>query len=322
MSRKTNRFSRLKSREDSGFSSNASGRFIDKNGIPNIKRTGLSNPLDKYSWYHTLLGLETWKFLSFLVLIYIVINILFALIYYSIGIQHLTGIDKSNIINEFTDVFFFSSQTFTTVGYGRIAPIGFMASLVATFEAFLGLLAFAIATGLFYGRFSRPRAFLKFSKIALVAPYEDVTALMFRLAPYKNNLLTDAQIILNAAIEGTDDEGNPKTNFFTLETTLSKINSLVLNWTIVHKIDENSPFFEFTKENFATTNIEIFAQIRAFDEVFSNTVVQRTSYVSSEIVFGGKFLPMYYPSEDKQSTILNLDKIDDYQPVNFIISAQ
>jgi inward rectifier potassium channel len=78
------------------------------------------------------------------------------------------GIDKSDPVNEFIDVFFFSSQTFTTVGYGRIAPVGFMASLVATFEAFLGLLTFAIATGLFYGRFSRPRAYLRFSDMRLL----------------------------------------------------------------------------------------------------------------------------------------------------------
>ena len=314
MAKTSNRFSRLKSREDSGFSSSATGRFVNKNGSPNVRRTGLSNPLEKYSWYHTLLDLPSWKFIFFLVLGYILANIFFASVYYLIGIEHLTGIDKSTPLNEFTDVFFFSSQTFTTVGYGRIAPVGFLASLVATFEAFLGLLAFAIATGLFYGRFSRPRAFLKFSTIALIAPFEESTALMFRLAPYKNNLLTDAQVILTCAIEDSEENGKPKSKFFTLETQLSTINTLALNWTIVHKIDENSPFFELTEENFASTDIEIFAHVRAFDEVFSNTVVQRTSYSSheKEFVFGKKFNMMYAPSKDQKSTVLNLDLIDDY----------
>lgn len=153
-----------KNTENSGFGSNLSGRFINKDGLPNVNRKGV-NIFNRYSWYHTMLDLSTFNFLSYLVVAYILVNLFFALIYYLIGVEHLTGIDKSNPVNEFIDVFFFSSQTFTTVGYGRIAPVGFTASLVATFEAFLGLLTFAIATGLFYGRFSRPRAYLKFSDV-------------------------------------------------------------------------------------------------------------------------------------------------------------
>ncbi|MFC6266796.1 ion channel [Frigoriflavimonas asaccharolytica] len=307
------RFSRLKSENDTGFSNTASGRFLNSNGYPNVKMAGL-NPLEKYSWYHVMINLNSFLFILLLIVSYIVINIFFAFIYYLIGIDHLTGIDKSNVINEFTDVFFFSSQTFTTVGYGRIAPVGFLASLVATFEAFLGLLSFAIATGLFYGRFSRPRAFLKFSQNALISPYQDGKALMFRLAPFKNNLLTDAVVILNVAI--SNKEADSQTEFFTIEAEINKINSLVLNWTIVHKIDENSPFFGNTQEIFQTAEVEIFVQIRAFDEGFASTVVQRTSYTSEEIIFDAAFLPMFKPSYNHETTILNLDKINDFKKVN------
>jgi len=302
---------RQKNTENSGFGNNASGRFINKDGFPNVKRKGV-NVFNKLSWYHTMLNLSSFRFLSYLVIAYIVVNLCFAFIYYMIGVEHLTGIDKSDPLNEFIDVFFFSSQTFTTVGYGRIAPVGFMASLVATFEAFLGLLTFAIATGLFYGRFSRPRAYLRFSDDAVIAPFQNTTALMFRLAPYKNNALTDADVIVSTAIEVIEN-GVLKSNFYRLEIQMSKINTLALNWTIVHKIDENSPFFGFTEEDFKNTDIEIIVQVRAFDEVFSNTVVQRTSYVSEEIIFGAKFVPMYSPSKDNLSTILDLDKINEYQ---------
>lgn len=300
-----------KNTENSGFGDNASGRFIKKDGLPNVERKGV-NIFNRYSWYHTMLNLSTFRFLSYLVIAYILVNLVFALIYYLIGVEHLTGIDKSDPLNEFIDVFFFSSQTFTTVGYGRIAPVGFMASLVATFEAFLGLLTFAIATGLFYGRFSRPRAYLKFSDIALIAPFHETSALMFRLAPYKNNALTSAEVVVSAAIE-VNENGDTKSNFYTLKTQLSHINTLALNWTVVHKIDEDSPFYGFTKEDFKNTDIEIIVHVRAFDEVFSNTVVQRTSYVSEEIIYGARFAPMYYPAKDNTSTILDLDKINDYK---------
>ncbi|MEG2509659.1 MAG: ion channel [Chryseobacterium sp.] len=299
--------------ENSGFGSRASGRFINKDGLPNVRRKGV-NVFNRLSWYHTMLNLSSFRFITYLVIMYILINLIFAFIYYLIGVEHLTGIDKSDPMNEFIDVFFFSSQTFTTVGYGRIAPIGFAASLVATFEAFLGLLTFAIATGLFYGRFSRPRAYLRFSDIAVIAPFQESTALMFRLAPYKNNALTDADVTLSTAIE-INEEGTTKSNFYRLETQLNKINTLALNWTVVHKIDESSPFFGFLADDFKNTNIEIIVHVRAFDEVFSNTVVQRSSYVSQEIIYGAKFSPMYYPDQEKDSTVLDLDKINEYQKV-------
>lgn len=297
--------------ENSGFGNSASGRFINKDGLPNVQRRGV-NVFNRLSWYHTMLNLSSFRFLSYLLLGYILINLVFAMIYYSIGVEHLTGIDKSDPLNEFIDVFFFSSQTFTTVGYGRIAPVGFMASLVATFEAFLGLLTFAIATGLFYGRFSRPRAYLRFSDIAVVSPFQDMTALMFRLAPYKNNALTDAEIIVSTAI-AVIENGVSKNNFYRLEVQLSKINTLALNWTVVHKIDENSPFYGFSEDDFKNTDIEIIVHVRAFDEVFSNTVVQRSSYVSREIMYGAQFTPMYYPNKENLTTVLDLDKINDYQ---------
>lgn len=297
--------------ENSGFGSRASGRFINKDGLPNVRRRGV-NVFNRLSWYHTMLNLSSFRFITYLVVMYILINLVFAIIYYLIGVEHLTGIDKSDPMNEFIDVFFFSSQTFTTVGYGRIAPVGFLASLIATFEAFLGLLTFAIATGLFYGRFSIPRAYLKFSDIAVIAPFQDASALMFRLAPYKNNALTDADVTLSTAIEINEGD-NLKTNFYRLETQLSKINTLALNWTVVHKIDENSPFYGFSGDDFKNINIEIIIHVRAFDEVFSNTVVQRSSYVSREIIYGAKFVTMYYPDNDKDSTVLDLDKINDYE---------
>jgi inward rectifier potassium channel len=153
----------IQSELNTGFgvsSENSSGRFYDRNsGGANVIKSGVG-VLNKYSWYHTMLAMPRAKFLLFLLLAYIIVNFLFAGIYYMIGIDHLAGVKQGSDIKNFSEVFFFSAQTFTTVGYGRISPVGFAASAVSTFEAFLGLLSFAIATGLFYGRFSRPRAFL------------------------------------------------------------------------------------------------------------------------------------------------------------------
>lgn len=302
-----------KERNDTGLSNQVYGRFINKDGRPNVSKTGVGF-FESYSGYHTLLLMPRHQFILLLLLCYIVVNLFFAVIYYVIGIDHLTGIDRSSPLREFVDVFFFSAQTFTTVGYGRIAPVGALASLVATFEAFLGLLGFAIATGLFYGRFSHPKAHLKFSQNAIIAPFEEGKALMFRTAPFKNNSLSDAEVTISLALEEKIN-GELKSRFYLLETTLRKINTFNLNWTIVHKIDENSPFFGFTEEDFQKTRMEIMVMIKAFDEVFANTVMQRTSYISSEIVYGAKFLPLHFASGDQQKTIMDLGRINAYEKV-------
>lgn len=310
------RLMNLRTDPNTGYSNNSSstgGRFVNKDGKANVIKHGVGI-LNRYSWYHTMLGMRRGKFLFLLFLIYISINILFAGIYYLIGIDHLGGVNAGSPLKNFSEVFFFSAQTFTTVGYGRISPIGFAASAVSTFEAFLGLLSFAIATGLFYGRFSRPRAFLKFSENALIAPYKDGTGFMFRLAPYKNNNLSEVEIKVTMAIT-SEENGKLTDKFFTLDLELDKINTLALSWTVVHPITEISPFYGFTKEEIAATDIEILVFVKAFDEVFSNNVVTRTSYVSSEIVWGGKFRMMYHPNDSKSKTILDLEKLNSFDLV-------
>ena len=304
----------LNAENNTGFGSgatNTGGRFVNRDGGANVIKKGVGI-LYRYSWYHTMLGMKRSRFLLLLFFVYISINLVFAGIYYLIGIHHLAGVHSGSVWKNFTEVFFFSAQTFTTVGYGRISPVGFMASAVSTFEAFLGLLSFAIATGLFYGRFSRPRAFLKFSDNALIAPYKDGTALMFRLTPYKNNVLSEVEVKLTLAIT-TEENGKMTDKFYDLELEYSKINALALSWTIVHPVTDKSPLTGFSKEDIASTDIELLVFVKAFDEVFSNNVVTRTSYISSEIVWGAKFKMMYHSSDDKNKTILEIDKLNEFE---------
>jgi inward rectifier potassium channel len=306
----------LKSETNTGFGTNSSstgGRFFNRDGNPNVIKKGLGI-LDRYSWYHTMLDMKRGKFILLLFSIYIFINLLFAGIYYIIGIDHLGGVQKGSTWRNFTEVFFFSAQTFTTVGYGRISPIGFWASAVSTFEAFLGLLSFALATGLFYGKFSRPRAYIKFSSHALISPYKDGRALMFRMVPIKNNDLTDVEVKATLAIS-TEENGRIVDKFYTLDLELSKITVLALSWTIVHPIIETSPLYGLSHEEMMNMDIEVMIFVRGYDTVFANSVIARTSYVSNEFIIGGKFKMMYGPNDDKSKTILDLDKLNDYDKV-------
>lgn len=304
---------------NSGFgtqSGSYGGRFINKDGTANVERRGLSY-FSRISWYHTLIDMPVWKFLSILLFFYIGINLVFASVYFAIGLEHLNGInDSGSVWVQFGQAYFFSAQTFTTVGYGHISPSGFLASAVSAIEALIGLLSFAIATGLFFGRFSRPRAYLKFSHNALIAPYAGGKALMIRLSPYKNTNFTEAEAKITLGMS-VDENGKSINKFYSLDLEYSKVNSLNLNWTLVHPITEESPLYDFKEEDFATISGEFFVFIKTFDDMFSTVVAASSSYTFKEVVYGAKFVSMIAKSTDGTHTILNLNDLNAFENYNF-----
>ena len=305
---------RAKTASNTGFGDNASsygGRFLNKNGEANIHKTGIGF-FERYSWFHSMLAMRWTKFFIIIMVFYILVNLLFALIYYLLGVEHLAGMSTSTEAEKFGEAFFFSVQTFTTVGYGRISPTGFATSSIAAFQALIGLLSFAVATGLMYGRFSKPTAYLKFSENAIIAPYRGITALMMRVAPFKNTTLTDAEARLTLGMM-IEENGKLANRFFPLEMELDKVNALTLSWTLVHPITENSPLYGFSKEDYMNNNGELIVFIKAFDDMFSNTVVIRSSYTFNEFIYGAAFNPMYHRDENNSSTVLDLGKLNDYR---------
>ncbi|CAM2910937.1 ion channel [Flavobacterium frigoris] len=311
---------RAKADKNTGFGTNASsygGRFVNKNGSANVEKRGMPI-LQRISWYHTMIDMAVWRFMLIVLSFYVSINFIFATIYYVIGIEHLNGITSTDSEwVKFGQAYFFSAQTFTTVGYGHISPTGFLTSALSAAEALIGLLSFAIATGLFFGRFSKPTAFLKFSHNAVIAPYGEISGLMIRLTPFKNTNFTDAEakITLGMSIE---ENGKKVNKFYSLDLELEKVNALPLSWTLVHPITEESPLYQFTKDDYANTQGEILVFVKTFDDMFSNTVATRTSYTFEEVIYGAKFEPMYTRSTDNSKTILYLDKLNSFEkaPLN------
>jgi len=149
----------------------------------------------------------------------------------------------------------------------------------------------------------------------LISPYKEGTGLMFRMVPYKSlHHLSDAKVVVNLSLI-VEENGNSQYKFYQLPLERSRIDIFNMNWTVVHPIDENSPLLHFTKEDLEPSDLELMVQVTGFDPLYSNLVMQRTSYTYKEVVWGAKFIPMYRESEDDTTTILELNKLDHFEKI-------
>ncbi len=307
-----------KANPDSGFGvqgGQIGGRFVNKDGSFNVKKDGLSL-LNRISFYSNLLELSRKQFFALILLFYLFENIVFTALYLLAGYNELQGLIATTSWGIVKEVFFFSTETLTTVGYGRINPVRDGAHIIAALESLTGFLSFALLTGLIYGRFSRPRAYIAFSENALISPYKNGIALMFRMVPYKvYHDLTDARISVSAVFMELEDD-KPTYKFYQLKLERERIDNFSMNWTVVHPIDEDSPLLNFTKEDMKQSDLELYVQVNGFDNIFSNMVMVRSSYTYEEIIWESKFKPMYHESADGNTTVLELDKLNDFEKVS------
>lgn len=289
---------------------NQSDRMLNKDGSFNVKRKGL-RPLQKISVYHFMVTASWTHFLTIIIAAFIAANLIFTAIYLAFGVENLNGMIAHNTIEEFFEAFFFSAQTFTTVGYGRINPTGILESGVASLEALIGLLFFAVATGLMYGRFSRPVAKFQFSENMIIAPYKDLTALQYRVANRLNHQLIDVEAQISFSIL-QEVNGISMRKFYTLELELKKVSFFPTNWTLNHPIDIKSPMWGLNETDLKDGEAEFLIIMKAYDENFSQMVNVRSSYTYQEVVWGAKWKSMLGEPEDGK-LVLHMDKIGDYE---------
>ena len=295
-----------------GFGSkvvDASQRLMNKDGSSNVRRAGLRF-YESTNFYHELITMPWLKFFFLIFFFYVSVNFLFALTYFFVDPDHIGGMIYTNSVEKFGEIFFFSAQSLTTVGYGRLNPTSTFNSALASIESLIGLLGFALATGLLYGRFSRPVARVMFSKNALIAPYKGFTAFMIRIANKNRSELLDPEATIVMSYIGSDN-GNKLRKFSNLKLELTHVTLLTMSWTIVHPIDEESPMYNWTTEDFIKNEVEFLVLIRAYEETFAQTVHTRSSYRGDEVVFGAKFLPIIKPG-DNSSVIVELNRINEH----------
>jgi inward rectifier potassium channel len=297
---------------DPGLTTKFSGelrRTINADGSFNVKRSGLrwrdANP-------YLMLIDTTWpRFFLVVITGFLTINVIFAGLYMAVGIENLKG--RESDMGAFGNAFFFSFHTLTTVGYGNVYPQGLWANTISSMEAATGLMAFAVATGLLYGRFSRPTARIIYSNKAIIAPYQDGTSLQFRVTNARRNVLMnlEARVLLMTV---NSEDGELKRNFVNLPLERTGLYFFALTWTIVHPIDAASPFFGKTREDLARLSAEVLILIQGFDDTFSQVVHSRYSYRHDEMIWGAKFTPTF-KVDNKGDLIVEVDRINEMKLV-------
>lgn len=298
------------------LSNQAGNRILNKDGSANIVRLG-EPKFNFLNIYHSLITMPWWKFNLVIFFYYVTLNLLFSFLFYFVSPDEIAGLIYSNEKERFYEIFFFSAQSLTTVGYGRVNPTGAIASSLASIEALIGLMGFALATGLLYGRFSRPTARILYSKNVLLADYSHPTlsenaptALMFRIANARRNQLIEIEAMILFSYNETVNEKTVR-RFQQLKLEVNKISLLAMSWTIVHPINPESPLFGLTSADLQLIDAEFIINLKAIDDTYVQQIYTRNSYKWQEVVDHAKFESMISTLSDGR-TAIDIRKLSSY----------
>jgi inward rectifier potassium channel len=272
----------------------STARFVNQDGSFNTRRLGLGF-LSSQNVFYGLITLQPALFFGFLAAAFILLNLFFASLYWLCGNDALQSGSNLVLESRFWRGFFFSVQTLSTIGYGHVAPASLAANIVATIEAFVGLLAVALATGLLFARFSKPMTRILFSKNMLFAPFQGGTAWMIRVVNGLRNEVLDIDAVVT--LSWYEVIGGARVRkFHQLKLERQKVSFFNLSWTLVHPITQDSPLWGVTEKILLESDAEFLIVLQGVDDVLFQRVHARGSYKAIEAVWNAKFADIYAPA--------------------------
>jgi inward rectifier potassium channel len=286
-------------------------RLLNRDGSFNVKREGIGF-WQTLNLYHLLLDISWPKLFALVLAFYFLGNALFAFAYEACGPQALQG--NMGVQSPFLRALFFSIETSSTIGYSTLNASGLGAYILMAIEVLLGLLSFAVLTGVVFARFSRPTAQIVYSHRAVIAPYRDGTAFMFRVV----NARSDQIIQLRAHLTLTRFEtvkGVRMRQYYTLPLERPGVMFFPLSWTVVHPIDETSPLAGMTEEELKASKAEFLILLTGTDETSSEPVHSRSSYIADEVVWNARFANVFVPPEHGKKVAIDLERFHQIEPV-------
>lgn len=259
--------------------------------------------------YHLMLTIPWPGFLFLIALAYVGINGLFALAYL-IGGDNVANARPGSLV----DTFFFSVQTFASIGYGAMTPKTFYANILVTFEAWVELLSLAVITGLAFARFSKPTARVLFSEVAVTTPYQGVPTLMFRAANQRRNQVLEAQMLVYLMLDEISEEGTRMRRIYDLNLSRNRTPSFLLTWTAMHPIDEQSPLYGISQESLLKAKATFVVSLSGIDETVNQTIYARHIYAAQDIRENYRFVDIFSETSEGHREI-DYTKFHDVVPV-------
>lgn len=243
--------------------------------------------------YHLLLAIPWIGFLGAIALLYLTINVFFAFAYLAAG-DSIANAQAGS----FGDAFFFSVQTFASIGYGAMYPQTRYAHICVTVEALTSLVSMAMLTGLTFARFSHPTTRVMFSQVAVITPHEGVPTLTFRAANQRHNHILEAQLRVYLIREEVTTEGKFMLKIHDLKLLRSKSPSFIATWLVMHPMTESSPLYANTKESLVATKSIIAVSLSGIDETLAQMVHARHMYTAEEILWNRQFVDIIHHTGD------------------------
>ena len=237
--------------------------------------------------YHYMLAISWRRLLGVFFLVYVGTNALFAFLFL------IGGADIANARpGSFADAFWFSVQTYATIGYGGMSPATSYAHVLVTLEAFVGMMAMALGTGIVFAKFSRPTARVAFSDKLVVHVRNGRPVLEFRLANQRRGALSDATMKLSVIKDEITAEGQPMRRGYPLELERPNMPVLSLAWNLIHVLDERSPISSLKQPSGSDGIMGFIASLTAHDDTMAETVHARQFYNLEELHHNVRFVDM------------------------------
>ena len=237
--------------------------------------------------YHYMMAITWRRLLGVFFLVYIGTNALFGFLYW------VGGNDIANARSgSYADAFWFSDETYATVGYGGMAPITTYAHVLVTLEAFVGMMAAALGTGIVFAKFSRPTARIAFSDKLAVHARNGRPVLEFRLANQRKGSLSDATMKFTVLRDEVTAEGQPMRRGYPLELERPQMPVLSLAWNCIHVLDDQSPLRGLSLGDSTEHIAGFIAILSAHDDTMGETVHARQFYTAEDIQHNVRFVDM------------------------------
>ncbi len=256
-------------------------------GNRRIIAEGLEGNLWKDIYFNAMTA--SWPaFIAALAAAFVALNFLFALVY------DLGSAPIANARGGLADLFFFSVETTSTVGYGDMHPQTDYGHIVATVENFVGLMLLAMMTGLVFARISRPRARILFAKYPVMAQHNGALTLMIRLANARSNFISEATAKLWLIGATVSEEGRRLVGFQPLRLIKSENPTFALSWTLFHPVDPDSPLFGMDEQTLHASEINFVVSLVGFDQTSSQTVHARATFAAQDVQVGHEFVDIIW----------------------------